>query len=669
MGPGEEDSSAFVERYRPRKFSDLAGQSKAVAILSHLAKNRMTTPIILSGPKGSGKTSLARIFGLSFKCSQPEKDGSPCGECTECRSSTGYEEVTYWGRESLRSVGIATGGGILSHYRIFFFDEAHRLSDAPDEELLTALENVGSLTIFIFSTTDASRIPGPIISRCKTIYTSLIDDQDAEMLAKRIAANEGLKINDDVLRLIVEVSAGDARSLVHKICDVKTFGISDLATAQSHFGFSGALIAMELLMAVIKGASPEALLTTSERSKASPEMLQSTIHELLNHIYKTQYLNLAQHPTKFDSIPSKDKEAVSGFIEELAMSASVDLGALWEKLVYFWDPVQALTKAALESRIVRFRRMLQDARASALNLSVTVQRSQPGTGRNGKHRNPSQRHLNFDQVRALWNAGSFLVQEYGVPLNGLLEIAWSDKVPTQKAASAATTKLLHGMVGALKRWSAADQHHAYMYVQEASALAYKTVILLHIHESLINDLVTLVHRRLADNGTGSFRWEANQRTRLKKHRQLLRYLVGGLDPEIEVGDASGLMVPLVDALKIPREYRREVGRLEIAQRFRVSEAIGREAISIVKEEKMSPLSVLDDEAWHYIDEDWELKEYRDRLLERNDRFKRESQMLEASRYSSCGDPLEIESFLQSRLDAKARRRSWVGWWISSKPNK
>jgi DNA polymerase-3 subunit gamma/tau len=660
-----ESSSEFVERYRPRKFGQIVGQPVATDTLSEWARQRLTHPVILYGPRGSGKTSLARIYAHSFLCSDPAADGSPCGECERCQDSLGYEQVTSLTRESLRSIGSTTGGSVLSMYKVFFFDEAQRLAGAPFDELLESLEF--PLTVYIFATTDLSRIPETIRTRCKKVPTQGVSNDELRSLAARIAAIENIDLREEVLDVIVPFAAGDARAIVHSLWDIKLFALLNAKAARTHFGQSEASLAMELLEGAVGGIATSELLVISRRSLVSPSLLQTTIHALLHNIYATRFLMLSERNAAFDAIEEGRKAAFSQTVKDHALAASVRLDRLWERLVHDWDPAPDLTRAALENRMSRFRSMFEDMRIfERPNLGLDSHKPTRKLLAFSRLYEPSQEHLSLEQTRSIWNAASFLVQGYGVTLNGRIDLKWTKLgVLAEADAKNLTSKFRHDLGSFVMRSKALDQHYAYLYVREHYAIdGHRTLFIFHVSRWLFKALKKFTERWLAANayapmesfsGVLSLDDASEQRPRFKRHRRLLRDLSGGVDPGILVPDESNRPIPLVDALGIPMEDRRAIGRLNAKQRFRVSELIGPKAIQDAVADKMSPLSALDDAAWEMMDEDWEAREHRDRQREKEDRKLREA---EASDGQAGGRTAHCE-----RRDTRLRSRSWRSWWV------
>jgi DNA polymerase-3 subunit gamma/tau len=210
----------LARRWRPQSFDDVAGQAHVVTALRNaLRANRMPHALLLAGPRGVGKTTLARILARSLNCDSGPTE-QPCGRCSPCTeiaagrsldvqeidaaSNTGVDNV----REIRESVRFAAGAG---KHRIFIIDEVHMLSTAAFNALLKTLEEPPPHSLFVLATTDPQKIPATVLSRVQRFDLKLLGS--AEVLARlgEIAEQEKLEIPQTVLRAIAREGAGSLR--------------------------------------------------------------------------------------------------------------------------------------------------------------------------------------------------------------------------------------------------------------------------------------------------------------------------------------------------------------------------------------------------------------------------------------------------------------------------
>ncbi|MEM8718214.1 MAG: DNA polymerase III subunit gamma/tau [Cyanobacteria bacterium P01_G01_bin.39] len=218
-------------KYRPQTFADLVGQETIALTLSNALKQERIAPAYLfTGPRGTGKTSSARILAKSLNClasSQPTPE--PCGKCEAClaiakgtaldvmeidaASNTGVDNI----REIIERSRFAP---VQCRYKIYAIDECHMLSTAAFNALLKTLEEPPPQVVFILATTDPQRVLSTIISRCQRFDYRRIPLTDMTKHLKYIAQQENIAIADDALTLIAQIANGglrDAESLLDQL--------------------------------------------------------------------------------------------------------------------------------------------------------------------------------------------------------------------------------------------------------------------------------------------------------------------------------------------------------------------------------------------------------------------------------------------------------------------
>ncbi|MBU4298690.1 DNA polymerase III subunit gamma/tau [Patescibacteria group bacterium] len=224
-------SLVLYRKYRPQNFAEFVGQEYIIqTLINAISSGLISHAYLFSGPRGSGKTSLARLFAKAVNC-QTRKDGEtePCNKCSSCREITegrsldlieidaashrGIDEVREL-RDGIRFVPVK------SKYKVFIFDEAHQLTKEAANALLKTLEEPPEYAIFILATTEIHKMIPTIISRCQRFNFSRLTL--AEILKKldRVARKEKIKIEKSALELIALNSQGslrDAESLLDQV--------------------------------------------------------------------------------------------------------------------------------------------------------------------------------------------------------------------------------------------------------------------------------------------------------------------------------------------------------------------------------------------------------------------------------------------------------------------
>jgi DNA polymerase-3 subunit gamma/tau len=226
----------LARRWRPQTFDDVVGQSHVTVTLANaLRSERLSHAILLAGPRGVGKTSIARILARSLNCDEGPTE-KPCGRCPPCveianstsldvqeidaASHTGVDNV----RELRDSIRYAAAPG---KHRIFIIDEVHMLSTPAFNALLKTLEEPPPRSLFIFATTDPQKIPITVLSRVQRFDLKRLGGSELLSRLRQIVASEAIEIPESVLRAIireVDGSLRDALTLLDRL--VSGFGSS-----------------------------------------------------------------------------------------------------------------------------------------------------------------------------------------------------------------------------------------------------------------------------------------------------------------------------------------------------------------------------------------------------------------------------------------------------------
>ena len=225
-------AEALYRKYRPIRFADVAEQQHVVrTITNQLAGGKVAHAYLFSGPRGVGKTTIARLLAKALNCEQRQPgQAEPCNQCSSCKdalvgrfldvveidaaSQTKVEET----RENIiESVRFAPTRG---KYKVFIIDEVHMLSTSSFNALLKTLEEPPAHALFILATTELHKIPATIISRCQRFDFHRIPAKDIIRRLQGISQAEGVKVDDDVLASIARLSEGclrDAESLLGQV--------------------------------------------------------------------------------------------------------------------------------------------------------------------------------------------------------------------------------------------------------------------------------------------------------------------------------------------------------------------------------------------------------------------------------------------------------------------
>ena len=235
----------LARKYRPRRFADLIGQDAMVRTLGNsIRRDRLAHAFLLTGVRGVGKTSTARLIAKALNCIGPDGQGGPtidpCGVCEPCRAIADGRNIdviemdaaSHTGVDDMRSViDIARNTGFGARFQIFIIDEVHMLSKNAFNALLKTLEEPPEGVKFLLATTEVNKVPLTVLSRCQRYDLRRIP---ADLLAAhfaRVVDAEGVSAEPEALALIARAAEGSARD-----------GLSILDQAIAHAGGDGALV-------------------------------------------------------------------------------------------------------------------------------------------------------------------------------------------------------------------------------------------------------------------------------------------------------------------------------------------------------------------------------------------------------------------------------------------
>ena len=225
---------ALYRKYRPQTFDEVVGQDHiTTSLINQMNNDSISHAYLFTGTRGTGKTSIAKIFARAINCEHP-KNGSPCGQCDTCK------ELSKANNMDILEIDAASNNGVdeirdlrekikyppvNGKYKVYIIDEVHMLSSSAFNALLKTLEEPPRYVVFILATTEVHKLPATILSRCMRFDFKLVSLEDLEKLTKKIFDKENIKYEDEAVAEIARLGEGSVRD---------TLSIADMCVAYSN---------------------------------------------------------------------------------------------------------------------------------------------------------------------------------------------------------------------------------------------------------------------------------------------------------------------------------------------------------------------------------------------------------------------------------------------------
>ncbi|MGR3796450.1 DNA polymerase III subunit gamma/tau [Vannielia sp. SX4] len=353
----------LARKYRPQTFADLVGQEAMVRTLRNAFEaDRIAQAFIMTGIRGTGKTTTARIIAKGLNCEQgPTTD--PCGTCDACvaiaegrhvdviemdaASNTGIDDIR---AEVLDTVHYAPAN---ARYKVYIIDEVHMLSKSAFNALLKTLEEPPAHAKFIFATTEIRKVPVTVLSRCQRFDLRRIEPEDMIALMRRISDAEGGKITDDALALLARASEGSARDATSLLDQALGQGGEEASaeTVRAMLGLADRGRVLDLFEMVLRGDASGALgeLAQQYAEGADPMAVLRDLAEVTHWVSVTQITpDAGDDPT----ISPDERDRGRALAESISMRV---LSRMWQMLLKSLEEVSQAPNAmmAAEMAIIR----------------------------------------------------------------------------------------------------------------------------------------------------------------------------------------------------------------------------------------------------------------------------------------------------------------------------
>ncbi len=339
----------LARKYRPQKFKDLVGQDTLVKILTNAIKNnRIAHAYVLTGVRGVGKTTTARLIAMSINCKNREKDNcEPCGECDSCKSTGIDSNLDVVEMDAASNTGVDNVREIIDNvkykpvigtYKIFIIDEVHMLSKSAFNALLKTLEEPPEHVKFIFATTEVKKIPITVLSRCQRFDLLRVENKILSKHLIQVAKKENIDISSDAIALIVRAADGSIRdglSILDQAITSEDTKI-DVNSVTNMLGLADREGIFILIEKILEGNAVEALQNYKKLYDLGADVIM-IFDELLNVTHFLTQIKIA--PSLKDDIYIPELERAKGV--ELSTKLTLNnLNIIWQILFKGYQELQ-----------------------------------------------------------------------------------------------------------------------------------------------------------------------------------------------------------------------------------------------------------------------------------------------------------------------------------------
>ena len=335
----------LARKYRPTTFSDLIGQEALVRTLKNaIETNRLAQAYILTGIRGIGKTTSARIIARALNCVGSDGKGGmttePCGVCEHCRAIAEDRDVDVVEIDAASNTGVANVREIIettrynptaARFKIYIIDEVHMLSTAAFNALLKTLEEPPERVKFIFATTEIRKVPTTVLSRCQRFDLRRVEPDVLTAHFKNIVAKENVAAEDEALKLIAKAADGSVRDGLSLLDQAIAHGGGNVTAnfVRAMIGLADRAAIVNLYEQVMKGDIKSALDSFSRQydAGADPVIVLQDLLELTHWLTRVQ---IAPELADDGSMAAAERDRCSEMAKKLPMSV---LTRAWQMLL------------------------------------------------------------------------------------------------------------------------------------------------------------------------------------------------------------------------------------------------------------------------------------------------------------------------------------------------
>jgi len=365
----EAEYRVLARKYRPSTFADLIGQEAMVRTLTNaIAAGRVAHAFLLTGVRGVGKTTTARILARGMNCTGPNDEPDygpttdPCGVCAACISIADDRNVDVIEMDAASRTGVDDIREIIdgvryrptmARYKVYIIDEVHMLSKNAFNALLKTLEEPPAHVKFIFATTELRKIPVTVLSRCQRFDLRRLDAETLIAHFGKIAGQENVSIEDEALALVARAADGSVRdglSLLDQAIATAAGPVTG-EMVRGMLGLADRSITLDIFEAVMKGDAPLVLSLAEGQHGAGAEPAQ-IVEDLLSLSHWVTRIKVSKATLDRATVSETDRARGLAMAEALSMAA---LSRAWQILLKGLSEVKQAPNAVQAFEMVMVR--------------------------------------------------------------------------------------------------------------------------------------------------------------------------------------------------------------------------------------------------------------------------------------------------------------------------
>jgi len=668
--------TALAIRNRPKRFADIIGQEFISELQARVAL-RERRSYLFEGETGTGKTTVASVTARAYRCEE-NLDGEPCLQCENCVAFESGNEIGFTSfsprvpvQRVMASLDNSTNRLLGGGYRVLYFEEAHALHSFIWDRLLEELENPRE-RIFLFSTNHPHLVPAPVRNRLTTYSLRRVPREILRAHLREVCRKESVPFDETGLDLLSSASKGDVRQSLKYLDKANALGgaTAEVVRRALTAPFAGRYV--ELLALLFAGTEAQ-VVEVANQIDVAPSTFADQFRSVVVDFYEAEMLQTRGAGLQLfgvdDELKAKASETlkrhadamnlrVADLVTTIATELESDAGVKDEP----WLKTKLLRLPSLFS----IKNVKQPPKLANRNLAKRP-RIAGFSGRDAGY-------LPSDKCVSIIEAASFLPQVYGRLFNLRLLFLHDRAATTPELGVKVVSDCLQQLAMAVKRWSQDGAAH-YIYLhQNSCAVGFNTCVLLSVPDDCLDQIKTWVECDFIPNRTDgraelrAYRAQVCRSPSPAGHRAWhwwnVRLLLRNVDPASKITGA-GAKQPLVDALRVQKRARENLGPCITPHVVRMSRSINEQTRSMTEPKVLSAFA---DGALDHLTTCWELEEYKDREAFAADY----ADQLRALGHDKPADSILARELRASRTaeieaerlgDPKRRKRGWQPWFI------